>query len=236
VTGIVYFNFDIAQTLCRLIFVPPLDACNYIGIDSGASPLSVRLILCYFYQISYKSKICLFFTKIKLSLFFDIILPCCRGITKEEYLNGSFKTNNFVPFNKIALLKQARVALWSSLNRFKVTNLTVYNFKYFYLDNHTIENRKKLVNDFELLFNEYIRFREFDTSQPGIRTLNSLITNSKIVSAENSMSRMINTLVEDSEIKIQNCALFFNCHFKNCRIEVGENTILNDVLLVILNV
>jgi hypothetical protein len=140
-----------------------------------------------------------------------------------------------VPFNKIALLKQARVALWSSLNRFKVANLTVENFKYFYLDNHTIENRKKLVNDFELLFSENINFRKFDTSQPDMRSLNSLITNSKIVSTENSISRMINTLVEDSEVKVQNRALFFNCHFKNCRIEVGENTILNDVLLVILN-
>ena len=137
-----------------------------------------------------------------------------------------------MPFNQIALLKQARVALWNSLHSFKLKNLTVDNFKYFYLDNHTIENKKRLFDDFELLFNSNMSFRKFDTSTPGISSLNSLMINSKIVNSEKALARLVNTIVEESEIKIQKQALFCNCHFKNCKIEIGENSVWNDVSLV----
>ena len=87
-----------------------------------------------------------------MSLFFDIILPCCDGISKDDYLNGSFKTNNIVPLNQMVLLKQARLALWNSLHDFKIRNVPVNNFKYYYLDNQTLESRAKIFSDHESLF------------------------------------------------------------------------------------
>ena len=41
ITGIVYFNYEVAHTLYSLLLFSPIDACSYIGIDSGASPLCV---------------------------------------------------------------------------------------------------------------------------------------------------------------------------------------------------
>ena len=140
-----------------------------------------------------------------------------------------------MPLNQVALLKQARVALWNSLHIFKVNNLTVENFKYFYLDNHTIENKKRLSDDFEILFDSNTNFQKFDVNQPGIYTLNSLLLNSKILNAEGILGRlvMVNTIADESEMKVKNRATLFNCHFKNCKIQIGENSVLNDILLVI---
>lgn len=44
VSGVVYFNFEVAQTLYSLLLYSPLEACSYMGIDSGASPIYVTNI------------------------------------------------------------------------------------------------------------------------------------------------------------------------------------------------
>ena len=41
VTGIMYFSVKMASRLLNFHTVPPLDACTYMGLDSGASPLEV---------------------------------------------------------------------------------------------------------------------------------------------------------------------------------------------------
>ena len=161
-------------------------------------------------------------------------MPCCSDIKKEEYLNGKFKTNNFVPSNQLALLKQARVALWTSLHEFKIRNLTVKKFVYYYLDNQTVESRRKMLGDYELIFKINKNFREFDKRSDRINSLHSLVSNSKLVTSNFENVCLINSIVEDSEVKLENNIAFFNCHFKNCKLEFGRNSILNDVLLVML--
>ncbi len=134
----------------------------------------------------------------------------------------------------MVLLKQARLALWNSLHDFKIRNVPVNNFKYYYLDNQTLESRAKIFSDHESLFEIGRNFREFDSSIVEINALNSLLLNSKLADSNRgkSLGFMINTILEDSELKIDKHAHLYNCSFKSSKIEVGENTLLNDVSLV----
>ncbi|KAK2530056.1 Fuk [Columba guinea] len=63
VCGVVFFSSDAAEQLLATHVVPPLDACTYMGLDSGAPP-------------------------IQLSLFFDVVLCMAEGMTEEEFVKG----------------------------------------------------------------------------------------------------------------------------------------------------
>ncbi|NXX78416.1 FUK kinase, partial [Urocolius indicus] len=63
VSGVVFFSSDAAEQLLATHVVPPLDACTYMGLDSGARP-------------------------IQLSLFFDVVLCMAGAVTQEEFVRG----------------------------------------------------------------------------------------------------------------------------------------------------
>ncbi|XP_061863237.1 L-fucose kinase isoform X2 [Colius striatus] len=63
VCGVVFFSSDAAEQLLATHVIPPLDACTYLGLDSGARP-------------------------IQLSLFFDVVLCMAGGVTEEEFVRG----------------------------------------------------------------------------------------------------------------------------------------------------
>uniref|UniRef100_A0A8B9SCV9 Fucose kinase n=1 Tax=Apteryx owenii TaxID=8824 RepID=A0A8B9SCV9_APTOW len=63
VCGVVFFSSDAAEQLLATHVIPPLDACTYLGLDSGAPP-------------------------IQLSLFFDIVLCMASGVTEEDFVRG----------------------------------------------------------------------------------------------------------------------------------------------------
>ncbi|XP_017596507.1 PREDICTED: L-fucose kinase isoform X3 [Corvus brachyrhynchos] len=68
VCGIVFFSSDAAEQLLATHVIPPLDACTYMGLDSGAPP-------------------------IQLSLFFDIVLCMAGGMTEEDFVKGGGDTS-----------------------------------------------------------------------------------------------------------------------------------------------
>ncbi|XP_051485160.1 L-fucose kinase isoform X2 [Apus apus] len=68
VCGVVFFSSDAAEQLLATHVIPPLDACTYMGLDSGAPP-------------------------IQLSLFFDIVLCMAGGVTEEEFVKGGGDTS-----------------------------------------------------------------------------------------------------------------------------------------------
>ncbi|KFP19644.1 L-fucose kinase, partial [Egretta garzetta] len=68
VCGVVFFSSDAAEQLLATHVIPPLDACTYMGLDSGAPP-------------------------IQLSLFFDIVLCMAGGMTKEAFIKGGSDTS-----------------------------------------------------------------------------------------------------------------------------------------------
>ncbi|KAM9289175.1 L-fucose kinase isoform 3-T3 [Morus bassanus] len=63
VCGVVFFSSDAAEQLLATHVIPPLDACTYLGLDSGAPP-------------------------IQLSLFFDIVLCMAGAMTEEDFVKG----------------------------------------------------------------------------------------------------------------------------------------------------
>ncbi|OXB54282.1 hypothetical protein ASZ78_002909 [Callipepla squamata] len=63
VCGVVFFSSSAAEQLLATHVIPPLDACTYMGLDSGAPP-------------------------IQISLFFDIVLSMARGMTEEDFVKG----------------------------------------------------------------------------------------------------------------------------------------------------
>ncbi|XP_030907754.2 L-fucose kinase isoform X7 [Melopsittacus undulatus] len=68
VCGVVFFSSDAAEQLLATHVIPPLDACTYMGLDSGAPP-------------------------IQLSLFFDIVLSMARGVTEQDFVKGGGDTS-----------------------------------------------------------------------------------------------------------------------------------------------
>ncbi|XP_068812258.1 L-fucose kinase isoform X3 [Struthio camelus] len=64
VCGVVFFAADAAEQLLATHVIPPLDACTYMGLDSGAPP-------------------------IQLSLFFDVVLCMASGVTEEDFVRGA---------------------------------------------------------------------------------------------------------------------------------------------------
>ncbi|XP_072728311.1 L-fucose kinase isoform X3 [Ciconia boyciana] len=67
VCGVVFFSSDAAEQLLATHVIPPLDACTYMGLDSGAPP-------------------------IQLSLFFDIVLCMAGGMMEEDFVKGGGDT------------------------------------------------------------------------------------------------------------------------------------------------
>ena len=42
-SGVVFFDSQTTQTLTNIHLYPPLDACTYMGVDNGATPLRIEL-------------------------------------------------------------------------------------------------------------------------------------------------------------------------------------------------
>ena len=47
IAGIAYFSPAVAALFVSFYIIPPLDACTYIALDSGAKPVSVSSSLAY---------------------------------------------------------------------------------------------------------------------------------------------------------------------------------------------
>lgn len=143
VNGIVYFNYEVAQTLHDLSLYPPVNSCNYLGVDNEAEPITVSLVRIHAQNVLYFQILFL-----KLSLFFDILLPMCSSIDKEAYLNGRFTSNHQVPSNKLEMLNKIRVILWDALRKYKI-NLIQLNkaVKHVYLDSDCVSQRYDLFKE-----------------------------------------------------------------------------------------
>ncbi len=88
--------------------------------------------------------ICCSFT-IKLSLFFDILLPCCTDTDKHAFVTGTYKTNVRAPANQLELIHKSRSLLWTSLRPFKMTNKSLTkSTTYNYLHNDTMLHRQHI--------------------------------------------------------------------------------------------
>ncbi|XP_062817746.1 L-fucose kinase isoform X1 [Anolis carolinensis] len=110
VSGIVFFSSEAAEQLLATHVIPPLNACTYLGLDSGAPP-------------------------IQLSLFFDILLSMARGVSEEAFVNGLGPRTGGSGDNtqSEAALWSARAVLWKTLHTMPLIMAYVPDGSYDYM-------------------------------------------------------------------------------------------------------
>uniref|UniRef100_G3SYL4 L-fucose kinase n=1 Tax=Loxodonta africana TaxID=9785 RepID=G3SYL4_LOXAF len=108
VSGIVFFSVETAERLLATHVSPPLDACTYMGLDSGARP-------------------------VQLSLFFDIVLSMARNVSKEDFLVGRPPEMGQGDVGIAAYLQGARAELWRELRDQPLTMAYVPDGSYSYM-------------------------------------------------------------------------------------------------------
>ncbi|KAM5263136.1 LOW QUALITY PROTEIN: L-fucose kinase [Ctenodactylus gundi] len=108
VSGVVFFSVETAEHLLATHVSPPLDACTYMGLDSGAQP-------------------------VQLSLFFDILLCMARNVSKEDFLAGRPPEMGQSDLDVAGYLQSARAQLWKELREQPLTMVYVPDGSYSYM-------------------------------------------------------------------------------------------------------
>uniref|UniRef100_A0A8D0Q451 L-fucose kinase n=1 Tax=Sus scrofa TaxID=9823 RepID=A0A8D0Q451_PIG len=114
VSGIVFFSVETAEHLLATHVSPPLDACTYMGLDSGAQP-------------------------VQLSLFFDILLCMARNVRREDFLVGRPPEMGRGDMETEGYLRGARAELWRELRDQPLTLAYVPDGSYNYMTNSASE-------------------------------------------------------------------------------------------------
>uniref|UniRef100_A0A4W3IP13 L-fucose kinase n=1 Tax=Callorhinchus milii TaxID=7868 RepID=A0A4W3IP13_CALMI len=99
VSGIVFFSSPTAERLLATHVTPPLDACTYMGLDSGAQ-------------------------LIQLSIFFDILLCMAQNTKEDDFVKGTrsnLRLSSTAEDMDTAILRSARALLWRELRGIPVT-------------------------------------------------------------------------------------------------------------------
>ncbi|XP_059142125.1 L-fucose kinase-like [Physella acuta] len=124
--GAVFLSEAVAETLLSFYTKPPLDACTYVGLDSGQPQL-------------------------KLSLFFDVLLPMTSAVTEEDFVRGNRsgpygKPGTADPTNTRLNTEYARQTLWKELHGYRMKACVVEGGKFHYLTHTATEHKKLLLN------------------------------------------------------------------------------------------
>ncbi|XP_041375931.1 L-fucose kinase-like [Gigantopelta aegis] len=119
VAGVVYFNNAVASKLLSFHTKPPLDACTYMGLDSGQAPL-------------------------KLSLFFDVLLPM-TGLSENEFVAGE-RNRSFSKYGQNQVNVSMARKLWQELHDFRIKACMIETGEFHYLPDLSAEHKKILLN------------------------------------------------------------------------------------------
>ncbi|XP_019509452.1 PREDICTED: L-fucose kinase isoform X3 [Hipposideros armiger] len=114
VSGVAFFSVETAEHLLATHVSPPLDACTYMGLDSGARP-------------------------VQLSLFFDILLCMARNVSREDFLVGWPLEVGQGDADVAGYLQGARAKLWRELRDQPLTMAYVPDGSYNYLTSSASE-------------------------------------------------------------------------------------------------
>nr|XP_020653568.1 L-fucose kinase isoform X1 [Pogona vitticeps] len=121
VCGLVFFSSDVAERLLALHVIPPLNACTYMGLDSGAPAL-------------------------QLSLFFDVLLCMAQGVGKEAFVNGQSPRVGHGEAQEVAATRRsARSVLWKALRGVPLTTVYIPGGCYDYMTASASDHIGRLV-------------------------------------------------------------------------------------------
>ncbi len=171
-----------------------------------------------------------------------------------------FKTNLNSAKNDLTIIKQARSCLWENIKHFKIKyqyllidqiqshkfSINNYNsrnitldkskLKHIYMDNENLNHRRIIFSNFETFLGPNSLIDSFQKADTNRLELNCLNLNSKVVQNQKdqvSNTFFINNIFDDSRLIIENNVFLLNCFIKNSILQVGKNTILNDIFLVV---
>ncbi|XP_072836505.2 L-fucose kinase [Pogona vitticeps] len=121
VCGLVFFSSDVAERLLALHVIPPLNACTYMGLDSGAPAL-------------------------QLSLFFDVLLCMAQGVGEEAFVNGQSPGVGHGEAQEVAATRRsARSVLWKALRGVPLTTVYIPGGCYDYMTASASDHIGRLV-------------------------------------------------------------------------------------------
>ncbi|XP_064640542.1 L-fucose kinase-like [Lineus longissimus] len=112
VSGVVFFNPTVAETLVMFGQTAQLYACTYMGLDSGLQP-------------------------IELSLFFDFLVAMATDVSKDDFVSG--ERNAYLSkkvtrsAEEIEVMRQAREVIWKELRDYKVKVVVIPDGEFHYL-------------------------------------------------------------------------------------------------------
>ena len=116
VSGIVFFSVFATERLLTTHVTPPLDACTYLGIDSGMEPVCI-------------------------SLYFDILLATASDVKENDFIKGERsgifgKSDSPLTGQRKAFMKNARSVLWKHIHDLQFKVNVIECGKHCYLDMH----------------------------------------------------------------------------------------------------
>ncbi|XP_071785812.1 L-fucose kinase-like [Asterias amurensis] len=125
VSGIVFLGARAAEKLLSLHSLPGLDACTYMGLDSGVKP-------------------------IELSLYFDVLLCLAKDVTEEEFVSGEKGNKYDKAYQKKhyseGLIRSVRSLMWKKLRGIPMKAVLIENARHDYMTRSTKEHLRHVTN------------------------------------------------------------------------------------------
>ncbi|XP_032086652.1 L-fucose kinase [Thamnophis elegans] len=115
VCGVVFFSSRAAEQLLATHVIPPLNACTYMGLDSGAPAL-------------------------QLSLFFDLLLCMAQAVTEEAFVAGRRTGSGEGDAQSSGAARSARTVLWKTLRKLPLTMAYLPDGTYDYMTSSASEH------------------------------------------------------------------------------------------------
>ncbi|XP_026570118.1 L-fucose kinase isoform X1 [Pseudonaja textilis] len=115
VCGVVFFSSRAAEQLLATHVIPPLNACTYMGLDSGAPAL-------------------------QLSLFFDLLLCMAQAVTEEAFVAGHKTGAGAGDAQGSRAARSARTVLWKALRTVPLTMAYLPDGTYKYMTSSAREH------------------------------------------------------------------------------------------------
>ena len=108
--GLVWLSPPVAESLLKLHSLPPVDACTYIGADSGGK----AHILKAFTFLS------LLFQALAISLYYDLLPAACSAVSRQQFEEGLVGKELRRGRSASPLLTAVRREIWQELRRFNI--------------------------------------------------------------------------------------------------------------------
>ncbi|XP_052231243.1 L-fucose kinase-like isoform X2 [Dreissena polymorpha] len=194
VCGLVYFSAAVSEVLLSFFTKPPLDACTYFGVDSGEPT-------------------------IRLSLFFDVMLPMCSGVKRQDFRSGARcgPYGKHVAVGDIKTMRAARTILWDDLNKFRIKACMIEEGTCLFP--YTVQEHKRNILD---------RMMESCFRQTDLRWSNIVHSHIKSLDRVDETSIVMNSILEES-VSVGPRSVVTHSHIQG-QITIGKDSFISGLV------